>query len=226
MIKYFLSIPYMHFLDTILDIIFPVNCISCQEKGSLLCIKCLSSSPPSERESASWISPLFDYRHPPIKKAIWFLKYNGKRSLAKIFAEILYEQILEELADLTQFENFRDPILIPIPLTPKRQRERGFNQASLICKELVKLDNNIHFKFEKNILIKPKDTEHQAKIENRNKRLKNIIGSFSIKNEEKIKNRNIILIDDVTTTGATLNEARKTLLKANARRIIAFTIAH
>ena len=88
----------------------------------------------------------------------------------------------------------------------------------------------MHNKFilEKNILIKPKETKHQARIHNRGERLKNIIGSFAIKNTEKnlLKNRNIILIDDIITTGATLTEARKTLKKAGARKIIAFTVAH
>ena len=83
-------------------------------------------------------------------------------------------------------------------------------------------------KLENNILIKPKETEHQARIENRQKRLKNILGSFSVKNEkvELVKGRNIILIDDIATTGATLNEARKILKQAGAGKIIAFTIAH
>ena len=213
-------------LNTILDVFFPVNCLSCRERGSLLCLKCLLSSPPAERESADWIFPLFDYRHPPIKKAIWLLKYKGGRRLAKIFAEALYGRILEELGELSQFENFREPILISIPLAPKRERKRGFNQATLLCKELVKLDRDVNFILERNILIKPKDTLHQAQIENRNERLKNIIGSFVIKNPEIIKNRNIILIDDVLTTGATLTEAKKTLKKSGAKKIIAFTVAH
>lgn len=216
----------MKFLNIILDLVFPVNCISCKESGSILCVNCLLSSPSSSKESAEWIFPLFDYRHPTIKKSIWLLKYKGKRSVASIFAEFMYGRILEELADLSQLENFREPILIPIPLAKKRMRERGFNQALLICEKLTKLDKNKNFKLEKDILIKPKDGEHQARIEDRSKRLKNIIGSFVVKNEEKIKGKNIILIDDVTTTGATLNEAKKTLKKAGVKKIIAFTIAH
>jgi competence protein ComFC len=222
-----------NFLETILNIIFPVSCISCKEKGSDLCEKCLLLSREAERESADWIFPLFDYREPAIKKSIWLLKYKGKSRLAKVFANVMYGRILEELADLKAFKNFCDPILIPIPLAPKRKRERGFNQATLICDELIKLDKNNsntdtdeNFKLEKNILFKPKDTEHQARIEDRNKRLKNIVGSFIVKNPEIVKNKNIILIDDVTTTGATLSEAKKILKQSGARKIIAFTIAH
>lgn len=216
----------MLFLNTILNIIFPVHCLACGKNGSILCLECLANSPQAERENPKWIFSLFDYRHPPIKKAVWLLKYKGKKNIASFFAENMHGRILEELADLSVLENFREPILIPIPLAPKRRRERGFNQAELICKKLFELEKNNSIYFEKNVLIKPKDTEHQARIENRSERLKNIIGSFSVKNPEKIKNRNIILIDDVTTTGATLSEARKVLKQAGARKIIAFTVAH
>ena len=78
----------------------------------------------------------------------------------------------------------------------------------------------------KNILVKTRNTEHQARIGERSARLKNLVGSFAVKNPELVAHRNIILIDDVTTTGATLAEARKVLRAAQARKVIAFTIAH
>jgi competence protein ComFC len=223
----------MRFLDTIWDIIFPIKCLSCGQTGEELCIKCVIESPTAERESAKWIFPIFDYRHPPIKKALWLLKYKGKKRLARIFAEILYERILEELADLSIMENFSDVILVPIPLSGQRHRERGYNQAELICKELVKIDSRRqgenkkpNFTLVKNVLIKPKETKHQALIENRVERLKNIVGSFTVQNRKHIENKNIILIDDITTTGATLCEARKILKQSGARKIVAFTVAH
>lgn len=154
------------------------------------------------------------------------MKYKGKKKIAGVLAEVLYGKIIEELSEFSVMENFREPILIPIPLSKKRYRERGYNQAELICRKLAKLDNNANFELKNNILIKPKDTEHQARIEDRGKRLKNIVGSFAVENPEPIKNRNIILIDDVTTTGATLNEARKILKQNGAKKIIAFAVAH
>ena len=223
----------MGFLNTILDIVFPVKCIACGKNGVDLCLSCLSEAPGAERESAKWIFPLYDYRHPTIKKSLWLLKYKGKKRLANIFAEIIYDKILEELSDLSMLENFVEPILIPIPLSRKRLRERGYNQAQLICEELIKINNLRHgvdVQLENNILIKIKETEHQARIKDRHARLKNIIGSFAIKNTEenvrKIKSKNIILIDDVLTTGATLSEAKKTLKQWGARKVIAFTVAH
>ena len=236
-------ISYMGLLNTIFNTVFPVKCISCGKNGRDFCIKCFSDSPPAERETAKWIFPLYDYRHPSIKKALWLLKYKGKKRLAESFAEVIYDKILEELSDLSTMENFNNAILIPIPLSKKRLQERGYNQAELICRELIKINNlrstdaealadrhDLNLKLEKDVLIKPKETEHQARIENRSERMKNIIGSFAIKNGAKnidsVKGRNIILVDDIITTSATLNEAKKILKQAGARKVIAFTVAH
>jgi len=231
----------MKLLNTILNIVFPVYCISCKKEGVDLCKKCLLSSPPVLRESATWIFPLFDYRHPPIKKSIWLLKYKNRKKLASIFAEIMYGRIMEELSELSIMQNFREPILIPIPLSSKRYRKRGYNQAELICLELIKIDlnanpyhrhgkailandidvskkTNRNFKLEKNILVKTRETEHQATLRNRKNRLKNLANSFSVKNIELVKGKNIILIDDVVTTGATLDEAKKILKQAGAKK--------
>ncbi len=227
----------MNFLYTILDIVFPIKCLICGERGQDLCIKCLSLSPEAERESARWIFPLYDYRHPPIKKAIGFLKYKGKKRIAKVFAEALYARILEEIADLKIMKNFQNPILIPIPLSPKRYRERGYNQTELICKSLIEIDKSnlrhgidVNFTLKTNILLKIKETEHQAHIKDRKRRLKNLEDSFAIKNTKEnieiLKNRSIILIDDVTTTGATLSEAKKILKQNGVKHVIAFTVAH
>ena len=220
----------MSFLSTIinaiLNVAFPINCVSCGIPDSDFCLSCLAKAPSAERETAEWIFPMYDYRHPPIKKSLWLLKYKNRKGLAVIFAEVLHGRILEELSDLTLMENFNDSILIPIPLSKKRYRKRGYNQAELICKELVNLDKGENFTIESNVLIKTKETEHQAHIKDRNKRLKNLSGTFGVKNGESIKERNIILIDDITTTGATLEEAKKVLKEAGARKIIAFTVAH
>lgn len=219
----------MRFLNTILNIVFPPKCILCGKYGIDLCRECLKDIPAAERECAEWIFPLYDYRNPTIKKSLSLFKYKGKKRLAYIFAINIYDKITEELSELSIMENFVEPILIPIPLSPKRYRERGYNQAELICKELVKTDSvrdENKFNLENNVLFKIKDTEHQAHIKDRRIRLKNLTNTYGIKNRELIKGRNIILIDDIITTGATLNEARKILKQNGARKVIAFTVAH
>ena len=229
MLKYPLSIAYMRLLDTILALIFPAKCAACGKTGTDLCRECLLGYPNAERESAKWIFPLYDYRHPALKKSLWLFKYNGKQRLAKVFAEVLYDKILEELADLYTLQNFRNPLLVPIPLSRARLRERGYNQSGLICLELMMVDaarRGASFELAEKILVKSKDNEHQARIKDRQKRLANMRGTFAAINKEKIKSRNIILIDDILTTGATLGEARRVLRAAGARKVIAFTVAH
>ena len=173
-----------------------------------------------------WIYPIYDYRNQSVKKAIWRLKYKSNRRLADIFAEIIHNRIMEELSDLSVMENFSEPIIIPIPLSNRRHRERGFNQSELIARSIIENDQEKYFTLLTNVLTKPKETKHQAHIEDRAHRMQNIIGSFVVKNGEIVKDRNIILIDDVVTTGATLNEAKKVLRETGAKKIIAFTIAH
>lgn len=212
-------------INAILDLIYPSYCLSCNKTGEEICKSCINKCSICENQNPEWIYSIYDYKDIKVKKAIWLLKYKNRKSLAEIFARILHEKISEEISERMVLENFKNPILIPIPLSSKREKERGYNQALLICKELEKLNENL-FKVEKNVLIKPKETTHQAHIKDRNQRLKNIVGSFAVKNPIKIKNQNIILIDDVTTTGATLSEAKKTLKQNGAKKIIAFTIAH
>ncbi len=216
----------MNIINTILDILFPESCISCRKGGLLLCSNCVQKIRPAERENPEWIYSRYDYRDPIIKKAIWLMKYRHKRTLADFFASTLYDMLLEEMSERYTFRDWVSPIVIPIPLAQKRLRERGFNQSALIARKLVKLDTTQSLSYTERILIKPKDTIHQAHIKNRQKRLENIEGSFSVIHPEKIKGRTVILIDDVTTTGATLSEARKILKKAGAKTVIAFTIAH
>lgn len=219
----------MGFLNTILDIVFPENCLGCNKSGAYLCEICLAGAPEAERPTLAWIYPMYDYRHPAIKKSIAFLKYKGRKKIVDVFADVLYGRILEELSDLSAMENFRSPILAPIPLSPRRHKERGFNQAELLCRKIKSLDKDGNFTFMENILIKPRDTRHQAEIKDRSARLLNLAGTFSLnpkRDQDILKGKNIILVDDVTTTGATLLEARKVLKSAGARKVIAFTIAH
>ncbi len=214
----------MGILNTILDIVFPVNCFACGKRGSDLCSDCVSNFPKAERQCESWIFPLFDYRHENVKRAVWLLKYGKKKRLADIFGDILARSVAEEISELSVLENFRDPILVPIPLSKKRYKERGYNQAELLCRKIATA--GLPITHTESAIRKIKETEHQAHLKERSERLKNLIGSFAVGNSQLVAGRNIILIDDVTTTGATLGEAKKVLKDAGAKKIIAFTIAH
>jgi len=193
------------------------------------------------------ISAIFGYQNKLCRQAIWEIKYRANKKLLEDFSLLLYEYILEELSDLDTFHNFKKPYLIPIPSAKSRDREKGFNQCILITRELLKIDkerNGNNFQSAENFLIKKEDTPHQARVSNRKKRLKNLIGAFSInKNcdfptktellsaETKAQSwtsSSFIIIDDVITTGATMREAFRTLNSAGipTRHIRGFALAH
>lgn len=212
------------FLKTLLDLVFPRHCLGCERRGESLCVSCLGSLKKATPKDKLNVSSALCYRDPLVKKAIWSLKFKGVKSIAHPLARTLYDIMAEEISDATLFENFHDPLIIPIPLSAKRQRRRGFNQAERIAQELLK-QNPRMATLRINILKRIKETPPQASLD-RQKRIKNLIGCFAVIDKSAVVGKNIILIDDVVTTGATLREARKVIKKAGARHILAFTVAH
>lgn len=212
-------------LNYILDFIFPrpINVVSIHNMNSQEFIgKMTQSRYLNDSENKA----LFDYRNKLTKQAIWEIKYRKDEKITAVLCALFYEFILDELVDKALFCDFKKPIIIPIPISKNRLKERGYNQCSLIVKEIARIDNNNNFTLCENALEKIKDLESQTSVKGRNERLKNIKGCFAVRDPEKIKNANIILIDDVITTGATMSEAKKTLLDAGARQILCFALAH
>ncbi len=168
---------------------------------------------------------LFQYKNKTVRLTIWEIKYKANKKITALFSKLLYEFILEEIVDEIVFSNFQNPLLIPIPASKGRIRERGFNQCELILKEIQKLDTENFFKVSFNALRKIKETPHQSKLKNKEKRLKNLKGCF-LADPGIVAGRNVVLIDDVITTGQTMKEAAKTLRGAGAKKVIGFAIAH
>lgn len=180
---------------------------------------------PVALQSDKDIISLFSYSDPLIKALIWELKYRGYGRAVEICGETLYESMISELATRKD-KNFTDPLLLPIPLSKKRFAKRGFNQSELIAKRMSHRDAGRSFTLRTDVFYKIKDTKNQTSIKDKKERQKNLQGCFAVKDMIMVKNRNIILIDDVVTTGSTLFEAKKTLLEAGARAVICFTMAH
>jgi len=169
---------------------------------------------------------IFDYKNPLMRQAIWELKYRGNKKIAALLADCLYDELAEEISERKAFENFTEPVLISIPISATRRRERGWNQTEILATALLKRGGSgAFFEIDTTILAKIKNTESQTK-KNRAERLESLHGCFEINLPEKIAGRNIILLDDVTTTGATFEEARQTLTKAGAKKILAVAVAH
>ncbi len=216
----------MAFFKQILELIFPEKCIGCRKKHETLCTTCIEKiEKPQDNLPARYVA-LFSFKNPVLKRALWELKYKNKRLVANRVGKILGEHILGEISEVTIFSAQYTPILIPIPLHHTRKKKRGYNQSELIAESALSICGKNMGELRSDILFKIRDTEPQAKIKNRMKRLQNLAGCFAVKNPNTISGRNIILIDDVTTTGATLDEARKELIKNGAKKVIGYTIGH
>ncbi len=157
-----------------------------------------------------------------LREAIHLFKYEKKKSLAKPLGDLLIKH-LEETCPRAGKEGGLEKIdfVIPVPLHSKKLREREFNQSGLLARLVGR-----HFRkpvLEGN-LIRKKTTTPQFELD-RKERLKNVKGAFAIKRREEVKGKNLLLIDDVRTTGATLKECHKVLRRAGAKEIHMLTLA-
>lgn len=197
------------------DFLFPRYCYACHKEGTSLCSNCLKQCKKSIDTPFPWITSIFSFRDPTIKRAIHAIKYFHRKDLVSPFAQILAHTIMAEAPS--------DAILIPIPMPPLRRYMRGDNHAEVLAQEIAQQTNLLT---RNNVLVRTKSRKRQVATHSRHERLKNQHGAFSSRNTEEVQGRHVILIDDVTTTGATLKEARDVLLKAGAKSVEAYTIAH
>jgi ComF family protein len=221
--------------EFILDILFPKFCLSCGEEGDYLCRDCFSLIDISERQYCPFCHPpkivldgktcpscrkvkklngLYSaaaYNNYIIKKFIHQFKYSYIKELAKPLADLIEIHFF----NLNKLKSFSGFILIPVPLYKKRLKERGFNQSEKIAEELSKILEIPAFN---DVLIKTKQTLNQVDLK-KEERERNIKGTFSCQKRELIKNKNILLVDDVFTTGSTMEESARVLKEAGAGQV-------
>jgi competence protein ComFC len=162
---------------------------------------------------------IFCYKDKYIREMMWQMKFNSQRKYAEFFGWCLYKKIIEMI------DSDKKYILIPVPIHKKRRKERGYNQCEWLCEEIIKIDKERNFIYEPKILERIIYKQKQS-WSNKKDRRTNIDGVFKINNPEKIINKSIIIIDDVLTTGVTLEEIIKTITVYKLKEILAFTIAH
>lgn len=211
-------------LDFVLNIIAPQDPI----------VRSIESMSPAvfsdkAQKSMDWetkdVSALFAYKDTLVKTALLEVKSHGNQKIADLLGEIIFETITLDLADLETFSNFTKPLLLPIPITRKSRRNRGFNQCELICEGIRKADVMKSLEIDFSILKKIKETGDQVG-KSRSERFENLKNCFGVHNQGKIRGRNVIVFDDIVTTGATLYEAKKALLRAGARKVHLIAFAH
>ncbi len=150
-----------------------------------------------------------------LKDSLRRFKFSNKPSYYRAFGMLLALKVQNTI----QLDNI--DLIIPVPLHKNRQKQRGYNQAELVAKYASK---QLKVPFAENILIKTSESKNQSVL-SRNERFFNLEGLFYVNNAETIINKNILLIDDIITTGSTVNQCSKALKQAGASTIIAAVIA-
>jgi ComF family protein len=154
-----------------------------------------------------------------LRELIHLLKYDRVRPAANVLGRMLAEAI-EDLEAL-----FAGPVIVvPVPLHSRKLRQRGFNQSELIARAALKLRAGRGFRLDTNILERRRETQSQIGL-SRHQRQENMRGAFAVSSPEKLSGREILLVDDVFTTGTTASECARVLRKAGAARVYVATVA-
>lgn len=209
--------------DKIINIIFPQVCGICGRiNKNSLCPKCefmlkkykdFKIEKILDRDFENLIY-LFHYEG-IIRQLILKYKFKEKAYLYKTFVNFL-------LKDEKIFQKFQTyDKIISVPISKKRNKQRGYNQSELIAKEIAK---KINISYENNILYKVKDVVEQSKL-SKEERIENIKSVYDIRNKENLENRKILLLDDIYTTGSTVQECCKILKQGKPKKIDVFVIA-
>lgn len=224
-------------LGSLLDFAYPQVCPACNksllESDNQICVECLWSLPKTEshfnpsnfllekfwgkiHSSGNYAFLKFSKRG-IVQNILHSLKYKNKPQLAEFLGRI-YAQDLKgmEFIPKTHF-------LIPVPLYKSRLADRGYNQAAKFAEGLSAVWN---IPVREDLLIKTKKTNTQTKTGGRSSRYKNLLGTFSLgSNNEDLSGSTVVLVDDVLTTGATLEVAAEMLWNGGIKELYIVTIA-
>ncbi len=218
-------------LSYIFDLLFPVDCLGCGRAGEWWCKNCSLNLKIAPKYCVNCkigrgylcakcrpilglndLAVALDYRQNLVRRSIQVLKFYGVSAVAEFLAK--------SLLDASQILSGHDWLVVPIPVTDKKRRQRGFNQSELLAKPLAA---NRGWDYQPTILQRANQRRSQVGLD-RQQRLKNLKNCFIVK--QNLKNKNIILIDDVLTTGATLTAAAQALRLAGVARVSAIVVAH
>jgi ComF family protein len=209
--------------ESFLHLLFPHVCTGCGSdllsEESMLCMRCMDAMPETsfELHSNNPVEKKFWGRLPLVSATAQFyftkeslmqhlmhqFKYKGNKELGLQFGRIMGDQ-------LQRSDRFHIDALIPLPLFPVKEKRRGYNQATVLCNDMA---DNMKIPVLDKVIIRPQHTETQTK-KGRIERWKNMEGKFVLTNAKAISNKHVLLIDDVVTTGATLEACGNELLKA------------
>lgn len=221
------------FLSVFAELIFPSSCAGCDNFGPLLCEDCLPKIGAPEnicifcgdktlygktcyqcqtKNSLAGVISVGKYQNAILRNAVHALKFSGVKKIAEPLGDMLAKSISQTLSNsLPEFT------LVPLPLHAIRKRERGFNQAELLTQKIAEKLSLQH----RELLIRTRATKPQAKIDHKteNLRKENVAKAFALNPVIEHTPEKIIIIDDVATSGATLEEAAKILRLSGVKEI-------
>jgi len=208
--------------ESVLHLFFPHVCTGCGndilDKESVLCMRCIDAMPETNFELyadnpvekmyrgrlrlTSGTAQFYFTKESLMQHLMHQFKYRNNRDLGLQLGKIMGEQIIKS-------DRIKVDALIPLPLFPAKEKRRGYNQATLLCKGMAEAMN---IPVIDNAIIRPQHTETQTS-KGRIERWKNMEGKFVLNNPDAIKNQHLLLVDDIVTTGATLEACGNELLK-------------
>jgi len=227
-------------LDFLYDLFFPKRCVSCGSLGFYICQNCrkevkfFSSQicPVCHKPSVDGVSHLncrtkhtldgllsAAYFSGPLRLAIHKLKYKLISDLADELVDLLLSN--PSLVLILQNMVSKGYVLTPVPLHPKREKWRGFNQAEVLAK---KISEKTKMTFSSGILKREKNTVPQVDLK-KEERQKNVANAFEVLSQKEVLGKKFLLFDDTTTTGSTLRACAYVLKKKGAREVWALTLA-
>jgi len=230
--------------NTILDILFPIQCLGCGKEGIWLCNECLEkikikkkgqcpvcrkSSPQDKTcffcQRRTYLDGLIAacfYKDELLQKSIYVFKYKFVQDMDRFLAKLLIKILSGTKDSEPKTILWETDFIVGVPLHKKRLRWRGFNQAECLAKRVAE-----HFGlvFRQDIISRSKYTLPQVKIKDHKERAKNIKGAFKCLLPNSVKNKKIILVDDVCTTLSTLGECAKILKKSGAKEVWGLVLA-
>lgn len=208
------------FFELLVEIFFPYFCVGCQKYDTLLCCDCYEkiifvNNQPKLKENIKYLDEIISICefNDVVKQIIYQLKYKSVKDLSLVSAEIIYRAANIPKSDYITF----------VPLHKQKRKTRGFNQSREIATTLSDLTNIELLP----LLTKTKQTKSQMSVSNKELRSKNLEGCFEVINsvdKKQIKDKTILIVDDVFTTGSTLNECAKILKKLDVKKIIGITL--
>ncbi|OGN05507.1 MAG: hypothetical protein A3B99_03075 [Candidatus Yanofskybacteria bacterium RIFCSPHIGHO2_02_FULL_44_12b] len=231
------------------DLIFPAKCVGCGEfpggkfrgylcgrcmasikiKNSFECIGCKKSVPLGKTcyfcrdgNSIDQLLVAADYKDFKVEALLKAIKYRFIKDLI-LPAFILVKKYLKHFNLKKEADLFQGrPLVVPIPLHRARYNWRGFNQSEILAGLLA---DNFQMHTRSDIIVRIKKSKPQAEIEDREERMKNVESFFCVLRPEAVRGRTVLLVDDICTTGATLNEAAKVLKASGAKKVVGLVVA-